>query len=80
MRSFQYTKLTEFRLRAYCKRELALCYFPESDPRVAVNQLTRWINGCPPLQAELEAIGYNPNAKFYNRRQVEAIVGHLGEP
>lgn len=62
------------------KRELALLYFPEAMPPVATNRLMRWIHGCPPLLAELEAVGYHRSQKWLTSRQVALIVRHLGNP
>ena len=38
-----------FKIKSYSKAELAMLYFPDSDPHVAVNHLMRWIYGCKPL-------------------------------
>lgn len=69
-----------FPIRVYSKKELALCYFPDSDPKVAVNRLVRWINRNQELMDELEKAGYNKNIRTFCPRQVKAIVKFLGEP
>ncbi len=48
------------------KKELALRYFPDSDPRVAVNHLVRWIKGCQPLVDDLNATHMSRWAKTYS--------------
>ena len=70
----------EFILRAYTKKELALCYFPGSQPRTAVNHLMAWIRRCEPLSQALHSMGYHTNSKAFTPRQVAAIVQHLGPP
>ncbi len=71
----------EFKIRAYTKKELALCYFPQSEnPHSAVNRLIAWVNRCTPLKAALEARGYRKTAKWFNPLEVKLIVEHLGEP
>ena len=46
--------------RSYGKAELAMLYFPTATPRVALNQLVRWINRCPELKQSL-CSGYAGN-------------------
>jgi hypothetical protein len=70
----------EFIIRAYTKKELSLMYFPNSNPRTAVNHLMAWIRRCTPLWAQLQATGYEANSKSFTPRQVKAIVEELGEP
>ena len=40
-------------LRSYTKQELALLYFPDSDPDVARAHLMRWIVRCTQLYEQL---------------------------
>lgn len=72
--------MKEFRIRAYTKKELALMYFPDSQPRTAVNHLMAWIRRCSELWKELAVIGYKTNSKAFTPREVRAIVEQLGEP
>ncbi len=72
--------MTDFIIRTYTKKELALMYFPDSSPRTAVNHLMAWIHRCSPLWEQLQTMDYYPNAKSFTPRQVRAIVEHLGEP
>ena len=67
-------------IRAFTKKELALMYFPESNPRTAVNHLMAWIRRCTPLWDELLAMGYHVTAKSFTPREVRAIMEYLGEP
>ena len=71
---------TEFIIRAYTKKELALMYFPDSNPRTAVNHLMAWLHRNTQLWRQLHAIGYSTNCKCFTPRQVRAIVELLGEP
>ena len=67
-------------LRSYTKQELALLYFPDSDPDVARAHLMRWIVRCPQLYEQLLKSGYNKSCKEFNPLQVSYIFFHLGEP
>ncbi|MBO5314148.1 MAG: DUF4248 domain-containing protein [Prevotella sp.] len=70
----------EFKIRAYTKKELALCYFPNSNPRTAVNHLMAWIRRCSSLWQRLQSMDYCVTSKDFTPRQVRAIVEELGEP
>ena len=72
--------MSEFVIRAYTKKELALLYFPDSHPRTAVNHLMSWVRRCPALWQQLQQLGYSLTSKDLTPRQVRAIVEHLGEP
>lgn len=67
-------------LRSYTKQELALLYFPDSDPDVARAHLMRWIVRCTQLYEQLQKSGYNKSCKEFNPLQVSYIFFHLGEP
>ena len=71
---------SEFVIRAYSKKELALMYFPYSSPRTAVSHLMRWIHRCTQLWEQLQEMGYETTCKTFTPRQVRAIVEQLGEP
>lgn len=47
-------------LRSYTKQELALLYFPDSDPDVARAHLMRWIVRCTQLYEQLLKSGISP--------------------
>ena len=69
-----------FIIRTYTKRELALMYFPDSNPHTAVNHLMAWIRRCLPLWRQLQTMGYQNKCKRFTPREVRAIVEYLGEP
>ena len=69
-----------FQFRPYLKAELALLYNPHCTQDSAMKTLYRWIRGCPLLVEELKSMNYNPHRHSYLKREVEAIVRHLGEP
>lgn len=59
------------------KKELALRYFPDSEPHVAVNHLNSWIRRCKPLMEELNATHLSRWAKTYSPRQQALIEKYL---
>ena len=67
-------------IRAYTKKELALLYFPDSTPRVAVNHLMMMIRCNDMLRDELQAMGYNKKRKTFTPREAKAIIDWLGTP
>ena len=70
-----------FVIKPYTKKELALCYFPDSDdPRTAVKRLRRWIHQCQPLMNAMHEAGYYDRAQWLSPRMVSLIVEYLGEP
>lgn len=69
-----------FRLRTYHKGELARMYFPQSRRKTALQNLSRWIQGCPELWDGLRRMGYEKTRKYYLKTEVELIVKCLGEP
>ncbi len=82
MLTFTSTKqfqMDNFKIRAYGLQELAMLYFPNSTPQSASNQLKKWMKK-EPLQAKLLDAGYTSGQKILTPRQVEVIVGHVGEP
>ena len=65
-------------LRSYTKQELALLYFPDSDPDVARAHLMRWIVRCTQLYEQLLKSGYTKNSKEFNPLQVSYIFFQIG--
>ena len=49
-----------FKIRPYTKKELALQYFPDSQPRTAVNHLMAWNCRCPSLMDQLQMASSAP--------------------
>ena len=70
----------QFIIRAYGKSELAMMYFPDSNPHVALNHLNSWIRRCTPLVDALQGCHQSRRAKFYSAQSVRHIVEFLGEP
>ena len=68
------------KIKSYPKSELALMYFPDSDPHVALNRLNCWIKRCTPLVEALVACNQSRHAKFFSSQAVRQIVEYLGEP
>ncbi|MCD8136207.1 MAG: DUF4248 domain-containing protein [Parabacteroides gordonii] len=50
--------------RVWAFYELALCYFPESTPKVASERLTRWIRLSGNLKEKLIALDWKPGQKL----------------
>lgn len=71
--------MSEFNTHAYGLQELAMLYFPNSTPQAASNQLKKWMSK-EKLLAKLVEAGYEAGQKILTPRQVEIIVGHVGEP
>ena len=68
--------MNKFPIRVYSKKELALCYFPESTPHSAVKQLMAWIKRNDDLLSRLHATSY----KAFSPHQVKLITEYLGTP
>ena len=77
---FPIMNTSAFKIQPYTKKELALLYFPTSDPHTAVNRLMSWVNRCKPLHTALLDQGYQKTAKWLSPREVRLITEHLGEP
>ena len=69
-----------FKIKSYSKKELALLFFPDSTPRVAVNHLMALIRRNDMLSDELLSTGYKTTNKVFTPRQVQAIVDWIGAP
>lgn len=67
-------------IKSYSKQELALLYFPDSDPSAALKRLKRWINRIPELRDSIRKDSMGEHAKFWSRTQVKQIVAYLDEP
>ena len=72
--------MEHFTIRAYSKKELALLFFPDSTPRVAVNHLMALIRRCDMLWDELQSMDYNKRRKTFTPREIKAIFDWLGAP
>ena len=60
--------------------ELALCYFPDSSPKMATDKLSRWIKESGNLKEKLLAENWHPGKKLLTPKQAMCIIHHLGEP
>jgi len=69
-----------FKIKSYGKSELAMLYFPDSNPHVALNRLNAWIRRCTPLSAALADCHQSTHAKFFSPKAVSLITDYLGEP
>ena len=67
-------------LKSYGKSELAMKYFPDSNPHVALNRLNAWIRRCQPLTEALADCNQSPHAKYFSPKAVRLITEYLGEP
>ena len=68
-------------IKRYSKKELACRYFPDaSEPKVALNHLRSWINGCPELMEQLGRVRLHRTRNHYNEEEVALIVDYLGQP
>ena len=67
-------------MNAIALTDLALQYFPRSTKRSASEQLRRWMRLNPDLQAELEALHFQPRQRVLTPLQHKAMVRWLGEP
>ena len=72
--------MENFKIRSYTKKELALQFFPDSTPRVAVNHLMALIRRNDMLWDELQKTGYKNTSKIFTPRQVQTIFEWLGPP
>ncbi len=70
----------DFKPRSYSKQELAMLYFPEAAPHVAVNRLNSWIRRCRDLNVQMSSCPVSKFSKFYTAHQVRLIVEYLGDP
>lgn len=68
--------MEDFIIRSYTKKELALMYFPQSNPRTAVNHLMVWIRRCTPLWDELLQTGYKTTSKEFTPKQVRGPLSN----
>jgi len=66
--------------RSYGKSELAMLYFPNSNPHVALNRLNAWIRRCPPLVEALAGCSQGTHAKYFSPKAVRLITEYLGDP
>ena len=61
-------------------RDLAMSYFPEDMPEVAVRKLRKEIAGYPELFNALSEVNYQSRKQIITPLQRELIIKYLGEP
>lgn len=61
-------------------RDLAMSYFPEDKPEVAVRKLRKEIAGYPELFNALCEANYKSRKQIVTPLQKELIIKYLGEP
>ena len=73
--------MTEFKVRAYGKSELAWLYFPTANSaHTAVNHLMAWVRRNPDRVNGLHKLGYRKSTKFFTPKEIALIIDYLGEP
>ena len=66
--------MEHFTIRAFSKKELALRFFPDSTPRVAVNHLMALIRRNDMLSDELLSTGYKTTNKVLKSKEHTSMV------
>lgn len=72
--------MSEFKIRAYGRMELAQLYSPELTDIAAYRKMIKWIILCPGLLQRLYDLGYQTGRRSYTPLEVRAIIDALGEP
>lgn len=72
--------MNTFKIKNYTKKELALMFFPDSEPRTAVRHLMSWIKRNKAISDYLTANGHNQFSKYFTSLEVGVIIHNLGEP
>ncbi len=72
--------MSDFKIKNYTKKELALMFFPDSDPRTAVRHLMSWIKRNKAISDYLAENSHNQFSKYFTSREVGVIINNLGEP
>ncbi|MBQ6746386.1 MAG: DUF4248 domain-containing protein [Bacteroidaceae bacterium] len=71
---------TEFKVRSYGRRELAMLYCPDIAPASAHKKFNLWIGRSPGLLDRLRQLGYSSGQRQFTPIQVQLIVNAIGEP
>ena len=72
--------MTEFKIRAYGRMELAQLYSPELTDIAAYRKMKKWISLCPGLLRRLYDLGTESKRRSFTPLEVRVIVDALGEP
>ena len=68
--------MSEFKIRAYGRMELAQLYSPQLTDIAAYRKMKKWISLCPGLLQRL----YESKRRSFTPLEVRVIVDALGEP
>ena len=72
--------MTEFKIRAYGRMELAQLYSPTLTDIAAYRKMKKWISLCPGLLQRLYDLGDESKRRSFTPLEVRVIVDALGEP
>lgn len=71
---------SEWPVKPYYKRDLAVAYAPDITPVAALNRLSAWIHHHKILYQALVDSGYTDRQRIFNALQVGLIFLYLGRP
>ena len=71
--------MSEFKIRAYGRMELAQLYSPQLTDIAAYRKM-KWIFLCPGLLQRLYDLGYESKRRSFTPLEVRVIVDAFGEP
>ena len=72
--------MTEFKIRAYGRMELAQLKSPTLTHMAPSRKMKPWISLCPGLLQRLYDLGYESKRRSFTPLEVRVIVDALGEP
>ena len=72
--------MSEFKIRASGRMELAQLYSPQLTDIAAYRKMKKWISLCPGLLQRLYDVGYESKRRSFTPLEVRVIVDALGEP
>ena len=71
--------MSEFKIRAYGRMELAQLYSPQLTDIAAYRKMKKWISLCPGLLQRLYDLGYESKRRSFTPLEVRVIVDALGD-
>ena len=71
--------LTQSQVKILSKRRLARCYYPEIQPKSAVEKLKSEVYGCPELVVELEKTHFRWTKWSLTPKQLDLILYYIGD-
>ena len=66
--------MSEFKIRAYGRMELAQLYSPQLTDIAAYRKMKKWISLCPGLLQRLYDLGYESKRRSFTPLEVRVIV------